>query len=216
MSAQLFGGVSTRSRNGAPSRRGCVVNGRVTKASNKLVPSPPTPHTINITTTYYHYDCYCPYCSCYYILLTMIHTNTPPVYTTPLSRHFLSTYPRLVTRCRVTVKEDTWNRVIAPDSTGKEREHDHAFVKGGPHFMYGRSEGTRDDRGLVTVRTFGGVKGLTLFKTTQSSFTDFHKDNHTSLPEATDRSVLKEQTWTNVRRVFLRSGCRRALGETDL
>ena len=28
-------GVSIRSRNGAPSRKGCVVNGRMTKASNK-------------------------------------------------------------------------------------------------------------------------------------------------------------------------------------
>ena len=29
------GGVSLRSRNGAPSRKGCVVNGQTTKASNK-------------------------------------------------------------------------------------------------------------------------------------------------------------------------------------
>ena len=29
------GGVSVRSRNGAPSRKGCVVNGHVTRASNK-------------------------------------------------------------------------------------------------------------------------------------------------------------------------------------
>ena len=29
------GGVSMRSRNGAPSRKGCVVNGQMTKASNK-------------------------------------------------------------------------------------------------------------------------------------------------------------------------------------
>ena len=29
------GGVSIRSRNGAPSRKGCVVNGQMTKASNK-------------------------------------------------------------------------------------------------------------------------------------------------------------------------------------
>ena len=28
-------GVSIRSRNGAPSRKGCVVNGQMTKASNK-------------------------------------------------------------------------------------------------------------------------------------------------------------------------------------
>ena len=29
------GGASIRSRNGAPSRKGCVVNGQMTKASNK-------------------------------------------------------------------------------------------------------------------------------------------------------------------------------------
>ena len=29
------GGISIRGRNGAPSRKGCVVNGRMTKASNK-------------------------------------------------------------------------------------------------------------------------------------------------------------------------------------
>lgn len=102
-------------------------------------------------------------------------------------RHFLSTYPELVSRCRVTVKEDTWNRIIAADATGKERPHNHAFMKGGPHFMFARSEGTRSTHGLVIVQVYGGVKNLTLFKTTQSSFTDFHQDNNTSLPEATDR-----------------------------
>ena len=29
------GGVSVRSRNGAPSRKGCVINGQMTKASNQ-------------------------------------------------------------------------------------------------------------------------------------------------------------------------------------
>ena len=30
----IVGGVSIRSRNGAPSRKGCVVNGQTTNASN--------------------------------------------------------------------------------------------------------------------------------------------------------------------------------------
>ena len=34
-------GVSVRSRNGAPSRKGCMVNGQTTKASNKRVRPPP-------------------------------------------------------------------------------------------------------------------------------------------------------------------------------
>ena len=32
------GGVSSRSRNGAPPRKGCMVNGQITKASNKWLP----------------------------------------------------------------------------------------------------------------------------------------------------------------------------------
>ncbi|CAM9583158.1 unnamed protein product [Ectocarpus fasciculatus] len=107
-----------------------------------------------------------------------------------VARHFLATYPDLVHRCRVMVKEDTWRRVQTADSTGKIREHDHAFLKGGPHYMFGRSEGTRQPCGRISIRAFGGVKGLTLFKTTQSSFTDFHKDNNTSLPEAEDSRLL--------------------------
>ena len=91
-------------------------------------------------------------------------------------------------RSRIIVKEDTWTRIMAEGSSGGlERPHNHAFVKGGPHFMYGRCECTRDEHGLVKAHVFGGVKSLTLFKTTQSSFTHFHKDNNTSLPEATDR-----------------------------
>ena len=39
------GGVSIRNRNGAPSRKGCVVNGQMTKASNKGVRPPHTPMT---------------------------------------------------------------------------------------------------------------------------------------------------------------------------
>ena len=35
------GGVSIRSRNGAPSRKGCVVNGQMTKTSDKRVRPPP-------------------------------------------------------------------------------------------------------------------------------------------------------------------------------
>ena len=35
MSAETFVGVSIRSRNGAPSPKGCVVSGQMTKARNK-------------------------------------------------------------------------------------------------------------------------------------------------------------------------------------
>ena len=41
MSAQNVGGISIRSKNGASSRKGCVVNGQMAKASNKKYAPPP-------------------------------------------------------------------------------------------------------------------------------------------------------------------------------
>ena len=38
-----IGGGSIRSRNGAPSRKECVIHGQITKASNKSLPPPPPP-----------------------------------------------------------------------------------------------------------------------------------------------------------------------------
>lgn len=90
------------------------------------------------------------------------------------------------------VKEDNWERITTADTKGKSRAHDHAFVKSGSHFMFGRSEGTRGADGLLNISVFGGVKNLTLLKTTQSSFTKFHVDNNTSLPEASDRQESLE------------------------
>ena len=47
MSALNVGGVSIRIRNGAPSRKECVVNGKMKKASSKSVrPPPPSAHTL--------------------------------------------------------------------------------------------------------------------------------------------------------------------------
>ncbi|CAM9816026.1 unnamed protein product [Choristocarpus tenellus] len=115
-----------------------------------------------------------------------------------LTRHFLKTYPRLVSRCRVKVKEDVWDRIFTADSAGKKRPHDHAFTKGGPYTMFARTEGRRNSSGMPVIEVFGGIKELVLFKTTQSSFTNFHKDRNTSLPEASDRlfGTCMDAEWT--------------------
>ena len=42
------GGVSIRSRNGAPARRRCAVNGQMTKASSKPVRRAPPPYSANL------------------------------------------------------------------------------------------------------------------------------------------------------------------------
>ena len=47
------GDVSIRSRNGAPSRKRCVVNAQMTKASNTCVPPPPPNAPLAITSPYF-------------------------------------------------------------------------------------------------------------------------------------------------------------------
>lgn len=49
--------------------------------------------------------------------------------------------------------------------------------KMGPHFTYARAEAVRGPGG---TKLWGGIKGYTLLKTTQSSFLDFHKDQYTT------------------------------------
>lgn len=53
--------------------------------------------------------------------------------------------------------------------------------------MYGRCECTRGSHGLLVLRVFGGIKGFTILKTTQSAFTGFYKDVNTTLTEVSDR-----------------------------
>lgn len=104
-----------------------------------------------------------------------------------LARHFIEAYPENVTKCQVVVEEDVWKRAYALDEDGREKEHQHAFLKTGPQSMFARCEAAYQRIGGVSFRLYGGIRNLTMLKTTQSSFTSFHKDIYTSLPEVQDR-----------------------------
>ena len=110
-----------------------------------------------------------------------------------LARHFTSTYPEYVHRAEITVVEDRWERLEGRDSRGRARPHHHAFVKSGPAKGYAFACCGRDGR----VQLKGGVRQLTLLKTTQSSFSNFHRDRYTLLPEAEDRLLASaiDATW---------------------
>ena len=44
MCTQMLGGVSIRSRNGAPPRKGCVVNGQMATGKQQMITHLPAPH----------------------------------------------------------------------------------------------------------------------------------------------------------------------------
>eukprot|EP00968_Pinguiococcus_pyrenoidosus_P025658 scaffold6610_cov245-Pinguiococcus_pyrenoidosus.AAC.2 len=101
-----------------------------------------------------------------------------------LAKHFVRTYPRLVHQCEITVKEDIWERID---------DHHHAFLKKGPMKRWAKATFSKDG----TLQLHGGVRQLTVLKTTQSSFEGFVRDRFTLLPEAKDRLLATaiDATW---------------------
>jgi urate oxidase len=87
-----------------------------------------------------------------------------------LAMHFLG-HIRHLRSVKVDIYDHLWHR-----------ESPFSFTGGPPHRRIAKIEATRDK---VTVES--GVSGYLLMKTTGSSFEGFLRDEHTTLPEASDR-----------------------------
>lgn len=92
-----------------------------------------------------------------------------------LARHYRGIAPS-VTGARVRLTEQPWGRIVAGG-----QEHDHAFTRGAGE----RTALVRADQGGLTVEA--GLDNLMLLKTTASGWSNFHRDRHTTLPDADDR-----------------------------
>jgi urate oxidase len=96
-----------------------------------------------------------------------------------LGRHFLTTYPEIVTGVKVMLFEKPW---------------EHATVDGQPH-NHGFKLGSEKHTVEVVVNSDGdakvtsGVSELSLLKTTQSGFEGFLRDKYTLLPETRERML---------------------------
>eukprot|EP01033_Poteriospumella_lacustris_P001852 gene1852-1345_t len=104
-----------------------------------------------------------------------------------LGKHFVTTYPSIVNKVNIVIKKDTWERIVVPDSRGKNAPHKHTFKRIGPQMPF-TEVSVGGNRGTVTtVSVKSGFKSLDIMKTTQSGFVGFPRCRFTSLPEATDR-----------------------------
>jgi len=97
-----------------------------------------------------------------------------------LAKHFLSQYPWVV-RARISVAIAPWVRVT--DQQG--REHNHAFVQTRTSTRMAEVILHRDGE----MKVSGGIRDLTVLKTTQSSFVDFVRDEFRTLPDNADRCL---------------------------
>ena len=95
-----------------------------------------------------------------------------------LCKHFVKTYPQAA-GAKIELAQTAWHRI---DVDGKP--HDHAFTIAGPQL---RTCVAVLDRSGPEPAVRGGVRDLTLLKTTASSWQDFHSDRYRTLKDTSDR-----------------------------
>lgn len=108
---------------------------------------------------------------------------SPEQYLLGLAEHFTSSFD-WIEGGLFQAEQYAWERIVVDG-----REHDHSFVRKG--------QGTR----LAAVQSIdgavhvtGGVKDLTVLKSTGSEFRGFPRDRYTTLPETTDRIMATSVT----------------------
>lgn len=95
-----------------------------------------------------------------------------------LCKHFVNTYPQ-VSEVKVDLAQDAWQRVSINGTP-----HDHTFTSAGPQK---RICVARLDRSGQDLAIESGIRDLTVLKTTDSEWKDFHRDRYRTLKDTSDR-----------------------------
>ncbi|MDJ0356218.1 factor-independent urate hydroxylase [Paenarthrobacter sp. PH39-S1] len=107
--------------------------------------------------------------------------GSPEKFLLRLAEHFTSGF-EWVDGGRWAAESYSWDRIVADGSP-----HNHAFVKNGTETRTAVVVKDGND-----VQVVGGLKGLTVLKTTQSGFEGFPVDKYTTLPETSERILSTE------------------------
>ncbi|WP_129843106.1 factor-independent urate hydroxylase [Streptomyces sp. RFCAC02] len=110
---------------------------------------------------------------------------SPEAFAALLARHFVASLPA-IDRARVRVEEYAWDR-LPQAGTGA-----HSFVRGGHGVR--TAQVTLRAGGPGRWEVLGGVTGVTVMNTTDSSFCGFARDRFTTLRETDDRVLATDVT----------------------
>lgn len=86
----------------------------------------------------------------------------------------------------IEISQDVWERLQVEDSFGRVAPHNHVFQRVGPSKAFTLVTVSQQLRG-PQVSVVSGLRSLEILKTTQSGFSDFHRDRFASLEDTSDR-----------------------------
>jgi urate oxidase len=103
-----------------------------------------------------------------------------------LGQHFVARYPQ-VRQAEIEISERKWERMSVDGAP-----HPHSFAAGTEARMFARVICTADSAVVAS-----GIRDLVILKSTGSGFSDYPKDEFTTLPETTDRILATSfsATW---------------------
>ncbi|KAI9907554.1 hypothetical protein PsorP6_004744 [Peronosclerospora sorghi] len=107
-----------------------------------------------------------------------------------VAKHFVTKHPDIISEAKVKLIETPWERLVVPNTKDRIQPHHHAFLNASPGFFTAYVVACKPEANAepeVTVQ--GGIDGLKVLKTTQSSFKDFFRDEFTTLPDVPDRLI---------------------------
>lgn len=119
-------------------------------------------------------------------------------YLRQVGHHFISSYAQ-INDLRLTVRELPFPPALVPQDEGSFRDSDVLFSGSGRQTSATATLTMKQVDGTPTVTGHeSGHTGLRLFKITGSSFTRFVRDEHTTLPERSDRPlfIYMDVYWT--------------------
>lgn len=131
----------------------------------------------------------------YYLAKTSPHVLSPELFAAHIGVFLLDKYDHLH-KAFVDVEKLKWSRIVVGDhgieeakSNEKDREtgHRHSFQRDGEDKRTAKAESVKNNNGTIDVKIAAGLSDLLLLKSSGSAFTNFIRDEFTTLVEVKDR-----------------------------
>ncbi|KAI6035730.1 uricase [Pisolithus marmoratus] len=121
----------------------------------------------------------------YYLAKTSPHILTLEHFALHLGTHVLATYAH-IHKAHVSIDKLRWSR-IPVGTEGQETLHPHSFIRDGEEKRFANVEVNKKSDGSLEGKVTAGLTDLLVLKSTGSAFTDFIRDEYTTLVEVSDR-----------------------------